>query len=185
VIFTPTKLRDAVVVDLELRQDERGFFARAWCRDEFAAQGLDTRVVQANLSSNRHVGTLRGMHFQSAPHAEVKLVRCIRGAIYDVVVDLRPDSPTYCAWVAVELTADNRRALYVPEGFAHGYQTLTDDAEVLYQVSEAYAPQAEGGVRWDDPAFGIEWPYAERRIISEKDRSWPDYEPARPAAALP
>jgi dTDP-4-dehydrorhamnose 3,5-epimerase len=175
MIFTPTELEGAWIVDLEPRGDERGFFARAWAEEEFAAHGLSTEVVQANIAFNRSRGTLRGMHFQHVPHAEVKLVRCTRGALYDVIVDLRRESPTHARWLGVELTAENRRMLYVPEGFAHGYQTLADDTEAYYQVSAAYAPQAEGGVRWDDPAFGIEWPDPEPPVMSEKDRAWPDY----------
>lgn len=177
MIFTPTELDGAYVVDLEPREDERGFFARAWAQDEFGAHGLSTDVVQANIAFNRRKGTLRGMHFQREPHAEAKLVRCTRGALYDVIVDLRPGSPTQARWIGVELTADNRRMLYVPEGFAHGYQTLVDDTEAHYQVSAAYAPDAEGGVRWDDPAFGIEWPDPDPSVMSDKDRSWPDYRP--------
>jgi dTDP-4-dehydrorhamnose 3,5-epimerase len=177
MIFTPTELDGVFLVDLEPRQDDRGFFARAWCRDEFAEQGLSTELAQCNISFNNRKGTLRGMHFQAAPHAEVKLVRCTRGAIYDVVVDLRPDSPTRERWFGVELTADNRRMLYVPEGFAHGYQTLVDATETFYHVSARYAPHAEGGVRWNDPAFGIEWPDPDRPLMSEKDRAWPDYRP--------
>jgi dTDP-4-dehydrorhamnose 3,5-epimerase len=175
VIFEETRLSGAFLVDLERREDSRGFFARAWCANEFADHGLTTEVVQANVSFNPRQGTLRGMHFQRAPHAETKLVRCTRGAIYDVVVDLRRDSGTYKEWVGVELSADNRRALFVPEGFAHGYQTLVPDAEVFYQVSEYYTPGAEGGVRWDDPAFGIEWPDPDDAFLSDKDRSWPDF----------
>jgi dTDP-4-dehydrorhamnose 3,5-epimerase len=176
VIFTHTELPGAFVIDLERREDERGFFARAWCMDEFGDHALSTRVVQCNIAFNRTRGTLRGMHFQEPPHAEVKLVRCSRGAIYDVIIDLRPESPTYMQWIGVELTEQNGRMLYVPEGFAHGYQTLADDTETFYQVSEFYAPQAEGGVRWDDPAFGIEWPL-EVSVISEKDARWADYQP--------
>jgi dTDP-4-dehydrorhamnose 3,5-epimerase len=175
VIFEETRLSGAFLVDLERREDSRGFFARTWCANEFADHGLTTEVVQANVSFNPRQATLRGMHFQRAPHAETKLVRCTRGAIYDVVVDLRPDSDTYKQWLGVELTADNRRALFVPEGFAHGYQTLVPDAEVFYQVSEYYTPGAEGGVRWDDPAFGIEWPDPDNAFLSDKDRSWPDF----------
>jgi dTDP-4-dehydrorhamnose 3,5-epimerase len=175
VIFEQTRLSGAFFVDLERREDSRGFFARTWCANEFADHGLTTEVVQANVSFNPRQGTLRGMHFQRAPHAETKLVRCTRGAIYDVVVDLRRDSDTYKEWVGVELSADNRRALFVPEGFAHGYQTLVPDAEVFYQVSEYYTPGAEGGVRWDDPAFGIEWPDPDNPFLSDKDRSWPDF----------
>jgi dTDP-4-dehydrorhamnose 3,5-epimerase len=175
VIFEQTRLEGAFLVDLERREDERGFFARTWCADEFADHGLVNRVVQANVSWNAQQGTLRGMHFQHPPHAETKLVRCTRGAIYDVIVDLRPDSETYKQWLGVELTDENRRALFVPERFAHGYQTLVPDSEIIYQVSAAYAPQAEGGVRWDDPAFGIEWPDAGNALLSDKDRSWPDF----------
>jgi dTDP-4-dehydrorhamnose 3,5-epimerase len=177
MIFTPTELPDVVMVDLERREDERGFFARAWCAREFAEAGLSTDLVQCNLSFNEERGTLRGMHFQRAPHAEAKLVRCTRGAIFDVAIDLRPDSPTHTRWVGVELTADNRRALYVPEGFAHGYQTLADGTETFYQVSEWYTPDFEGGVRWDDPAFGIEWPLPDDPVLSPKDAGWPDYRP--------
>jgi dTDP-4-dehydrorhamnose 3,5-epimerase len=179
MIFHETEIPGAFTVDLERRDDERGFFARAWCAEEFAAQGLSTRLVQANLSFNASAGTLRGMHFQRAPHEEAKLVRCTRGALFDAIVDLRPDSPAYRRWLGVELTAENRRALYIPEGCAHGFQTLVDATEVFYLVSEAYAPESEGGVGWDDPAFGIEWPPAEARIISPKDSSWPAFEGSR------
>lgn len=177
MIFTPTELDGAYLVDLKPREDERGFFARAWCRDEFAAHGLSTELAQCNISFNHRKGTLRGMHYQAVPHTEVKLVRCTRGAIWDVIVDLRPDSPTRARWLGVELTADNRRMLYVPEGFAHGYQTLLDATETFYHVSAPYAPEAEGGVRWNDPAFRIDWPDADRPFMSEKDRAWPDYQP--------
>lgn len=170
--FIPTELKDAHIIELEPREDNRGFFARVWAKDEFAEHGLVDRVVQMNLSYNRIAGTLRGMHFQHAPYAETKLVRCIRGAIYDVIIDLRPDSPTYKRWIGVKLTAANRLALYVPEGFAHGFQTLEDDTEVFYQVSQYYTPSAEGGVRYDDPAFGIEWPLPVTEM-SEKDKRWP------------
>jgi dTDP-4-dehydrorhamnose 3,5-epimerase len=175
VIFEETRLAGAYFVDLERREDARGFFARTWCADEFADHGLVNRLVQANVSWNAEQGTLRGMHFQRPPHAETKLVRCTRGAVYDVIVDLRPDSETYKQWLGVELTDANRRALFVPEGFAHGYQTLAPDSEVIYQVSAAYAPKAEGGVRWDDPAFAIEWPDPDNALLSDKDRSWPDF----------
>lgn len=174
--FTETDLAGAFVIDLERHEDERGFFARAWCEREFADHGLDTRVSQCNVSFNEHRGTLRGLHYQVSPHAEVKLVRCTRGAVYDVIVDLRPESATYTRWVGVELTAENRRMLYVPEGFAHGYVTLVDATETFYQVSVPYAPEAERGARWDDPAFGIEWPQTEGLVMSAKDRSWPDFE---------
>jgi dTDP-4-dehydrorhamnose 3,5-epimerase len=175
VIFTETELPGAYVIDLERREDERGFFARAWCADEFAQHGLSTTLVQANLSFNVQQGIVRGMHFQVEPHAEDKLVRCTRGAIYDVIVDLRPESDTYKRWLGVELDAESRRALYVPKGFAHGYQTLVPDTETFYQVSEWYTPEAERGVRWDDPAFGIEWPDPAKALLSEKDRNWPDF----------
>lgn len=175
MIFREAELPGAYVLELERREDERGFFARAWCRDELAAHGLDARVAQANVSWNERRGTLRGLHFQRAPHAEVKLVRCTRGAVYDVIVDLRPGSPTYTRWLGVELSAENGRSLYVPEGFAHGYQTLVDGSETFYLVSEPYAPGAEGGVRWDDPAFGISWPDVAERVVSAKDGSWPDF----------
>jgi dTDP-4-dehydrorhamnose 3,5-epimerase len=175
VIFVETALPGAFVVELERREDERGFFARAWCRREFEQHGLAGRLVQCNVSFNKRSGTLRGMHYQVAPHEEAKLVRCTSGAVYDVIVDLRPGSSAFKQWVGVELTAENRRALYVPEGLAHGYQTLVDGTETLYQVSEFYAPESERGVRWDDPAFGIEWPEAPEPTVSEKDRSWPDF----------
>ncbi len=172
--FTETKLKGAYILDLKPIEDERGFFARTFCVQEFEAHGLNPCVVQCNVSYNRHKGTLRGMHYQSAPHAEAKLVRCICGAIYDVIIDLRPESPTFKQWVGVELTASNRRMLYVPEGLAHGFQTLEDETEVFYQMSEFYFPQSAQGVRWDDPAFQIDWPPAER-VISPKDISYPDF----------
>lgn len=175
MIFTETKLGGAYVIDVERREDERGFFARVWCEREFSEHGLETRHAQSNIAFNRHKGTLRGMHYQQPPHAETKLVSCFRGSIYDVIIDIRPDSATFKEWLGVELTAENRRMLLVPEGFAHGYQTLEDDTEIFYQVSEFYAPEVEGGIRWDDPAFEIQWPAATERIISEKDRDWPDF----------
>jgi len=171
VIFAETKLEGAFVIEPERLGDERGFFARTWCRREFEAHGLNPRLVQCNVSFNRKKGTLRGMHYQAAPHEEAKLVRCTMGAIYDVIIDLRPDSPTFRQWTAVELTEDNRCMLYVPEGFAHGFQTLENDTEVLYQMSEFYHPESARGVRWDDPAFGIEWPI-EQLTISSRDRSY-------------
>lgn len=172
--FFETDLPGAYVLELEQRLDERGFFARVWCRDEFAALELTTEVAQCSISRSTKAGTLRGMHFQSAPHEEAKLVRCTRGAIYDVIVDLRPGR-TRGRWVGVELDADSGRALYVPEGFAHGFQTLEDDTDVLYMISTPYAPEAATGVRWDDPLFGIVWPNAPERTISERDRTWPDF----------
>jgi dTDP-4-dehydrorhamnose 3,5-epimerase len=175
VIFTPTRLQDAVVIEVERRGDERGFLARTYCAHEFAEHGLDARVVQVStiVSPQRH--TLRGLHFQKSPHSEVKLVRCTSGAAHVVIVDLRPQSPTYRQWLGVDLSRDNRRLLYVPEGVAQGYQTLEHDTEMAYQMSQEYVPEAATGVRWDDPAFGIEWPPAEQRIISERDQAWPDH----------
>ncbi len=175
MIFKETKLKGAFVIEMEKFGDERGFFGRALCQKEFEVHGLVLTVAQANLSYNKNKGTLRGLHYQSSPYQEVKIMRCIRGAIYDVIVDLRPDSPTYKQWLGVELTGDNYKTLYVPENFAHGYQTLTDDAEVFYPTSRFYAPESERGIRWDDPIFAIEWPEATPRIISDKDRRWPDY----------
>jgi dTDP-4-dehydrorhamnose 3,5-epimerase len=155
--------------------DERGFFARTWCRQEFEAHGLNSRLAQSSISFNKRRGTLRGMHYQSAPDEEAKLVRCTMGAIYDVTIDLRRDSPTFKQWVGLELTAENRRMLYIPEGFAHGLQTLTDDTEVFYQISERYAPESARGVRWNDPAFAIDWPVSVT-IISERDNTYADFE---------
>lgn len=175
MIFTRADLPGAFIVDLQPLDDERGFFARAWSQTEFLELGLTGRIVQSNLSFNRRLGTLRGMHYQAAPHEEAKLIRCTRGALYDVIIDLRPSSATFMSWKGVELTADNRRMLYVPEGFAHGFQTLQDDTEVFYHVSEFYTPEAERGVRWDDPQFAIAWPPVEERTISKKDASWPDF----------
>ncbi|MGH8915959.1 MAG: dTDP-4-dehydrorhamnose 3,5-epimerase [Acidimicrobiia bacterium] len=183
MIFTETPLPGAFVIDLEMRQDERGFFARAWGEDEFREHGLETRVAQCNMSYNYEAGTLRGLHYQLPPHCEVKLVRCTRGAIWDVIVDLREGSPTYKAWFGLELTADNRRMLYVPEQFAHGYLTLTPGTEIFYQVSEFYSPGHEAGIRWDDPAIRITWPEMEVRVISDKDASHPDYEGRTPRQA--
>lgn len=172
--FTPTRLPGATIIDVEPRGDERGFLARVFCADEFAAHGLPTRFVQASTIFSPRRDTLRGLHFQASPHAETKLVRCTRGAAHVVIVDLRPDSPAYRAWVGVELTPDNRRQLLVPEGFAQGYQTLANDTEVAYQMTHEYVPAAASGVRWDDPALGIDWPPAGRRTISERDLAWPD-----------
>jgi dTDP-4-dehydrorhamnose 3,5-epimerase len=174
VIFTETALKGAFILALEKVKDERGFFARAWCQQEFAKHGLNPQLVQCNISFNRKRGTLRGMHYQAKPHEEVKLVRCTKGAIYDVIIDLRRNSSTFKQWAAFELTATNHWMLYVPEGCAHGFQTLEDRTEVFYQMSEFYAPAYSRGVRWDDPAFGIQWPLAER-IISERDQSYPDF----------
>ena len=173
MIFTPTRLAGAFVIEPEPFVDERGMFARVWCEREFAAHGLDTRIAQSNISLSLRRGTLRGMHYQVAPMAETKLVRCIRGAFYDVIVDLRPESPTYREHVGVELSAENRRALYIPKGFAHGFQTLVDDTEIFYQMGEFYSPEHQRGVRWDDPALGIRWPI-EEPIILERDLGYPD-----------
>ena len=178
MIFTETKLKGAYLVEAERFADERGFFARTWSAHEFAAQGLDARLAECNVSFNHKQGTLRGMHYQIAPHAQAKLVRCTSGAIYDVIVDLRPESPTFKQWIAAELTARNRLMLYVPGDFAHGFQTLMDDTEVLYQMTDVFAPDCARGVRWDDPAFQIEWPMPEgegERIIIKRDREYPDF----------
>jgi dTDP-4-dehydrorhamnose 3,5-epimerase len=172
MIFTETPLKGAWLVDLDKREDDRGFFARTFCAQEFEDHGLKPVIAQANLSYNHKAGTMRGLHYQAPPAAETKLVRCTAGAILDVIVDIRPGSPTFRQHVAVELTAGNRRALYVPEMFAHGYLTLTDGAEVVYSVGEFYTPGAEGGYRWDDPALGIDWPVAVA-VISDKDAAWP------------
>jgi dTDP-4-dehydrorhamnose 3,5-epimerase len=174
MIFTETKLKGAYLIDLDKHEDERGFFARAWCVEEFEKYGLNPRVVQCNISFNKKQGTLRGMHYQAAPYEEAKLVRCTRGALYDVIIDLRSDSQTFKEWFSVELTAQNHRALYVPEGFAHGFQTLVDDTEVFYQMSEFYHPECTRGVRWDDPAFGIEW-FSDPPILSRQDREYADF----------
>jgi dTDP-4-dehydrorhamnose 3,5-epimerase len=174
MFFTPTELVGAFIVDLQRFEDNRGFFASTWSADEFASHGLVSHIAQINLSYNRTRGTLRGMHFRHAPYAEAKLVRCVRGAIFDVIIDLRPGSPSFKRWFGIELSAENCRALYVPEGFAHGFQTLEDNVDMMYQVSQAYMPSAEAGVRYDDPAFGIKWPLQPSEI-SPKDRQWPDF----------
>ena len=170
--FTETRLKGAFIIEPELLKDERGFFARTFCQKEFKVHGLNPKLVQCSLSYNKHRGILRGMHYQVAPKAETKLVRCTQGAIYDVIIDLRPGSPTYCQWIGVELNAKNRKMLYVPEGFSHGFQTLEDDTEVFYQMSEFYAPEYAHGVRWDDPVFGIKWPEVKNCIISKKDSNY-------------
>jgi dTDP-4-dehydrorhamnose 3,5-epimerase len=171
VIFTETKLKGAFVIELERREDERGYFARAFCQNEFDQYGLKPIIAQANIAHNRKKGTVRGMHFQYPPAAETKLVRCTRGAILDIIVDLRPESATYLQHVAVELTEDNMCALYVPERFAHGYQALRDDTDTSYQVGEFYTPSAEGGLRHDDPRLGLEWPLPVT-VISPKDQAF-------------
>jgi dTDP-4-dehydrorhamnose 3,5-epimerase len=170
--FIETKLTGAFVIEIDPISDERGFFARTWCQNEFAARGLKSDLRQCNMSFNRQRGTLRGMHYQVKPHEEAKLVTCVRGAIYDVIIDLRSDSPTFKQWLGVELTAANHRSLYIPEGFAHGFQTLDDNSEVFYYMFEFYRPESARGVRWDDPAFAIKWPYAKRRIITENDLAY-------------
>ena len=177
--YVETGLDGLWVVELEPNTDERGSFTRTYDHDEFAARGLDPSVRQCSTSFNVRAGTLRGMHFQAAPHEEVKLLRCTRGAVFDVAVDLRPASPTHRRWFGVELSQDNGRQLYIPRGFAHGFQTLVDDAEVLYYMGTDYVPDLARGVRWDDPAFGIEWPEppAGWRIMSERDANYPDYLP--------
>lgn len=172
--FVETGLSGAYVIEPELTVDSRGFFARTFCCNEFASRGLNSDFAQCNISFNRSRGTLRGMHFQMEPYAEAKLVRCTQGAIYDVIIDLRRDSPTFTEWFAVELSAANRRMLYVPEGFAHGFLTLSDETEVLYQMSEFYHSECSTGVRWDDPAFSIEWP-GMVNAISDRDQSFPDF----------
>ena len=174
--FEPAGLSGAWLLPLDADEDARGFFARIWCDMEMEQRGLTPHIAQCSLSYNRVAGTLRGLHYQAAPAREAKVVRCVRGAIYDVLVDVRPDSPTYRQWISRELTSDNRLALYVPEGVAHGYQTLTDAAELLYLISTPYTPSLARGVRWDDPAFRIEWPHAPR-VISERDRTYPDFRP--------
>ena len=175
MIFKETKLPEAFIIEVQRLEDERGFFGRSFCRNEFAGRGLNPEVAQCNISFNRNAGTLRGMHYQSAPHAEDKLIRCTRGKLYDVIVDLRPESPTFKQWIAVELTGDSLRMLYVPKGCAHGFQTLEDNTEIFYQMSEFYHPESACGVRWNDPAFGIQWPAGVPVILSERDRHWPDY----------
>lgn len=174
MIFQETRLPGVVEIRLEPHRDERGFFARSWCQTEFQQHGLSPATAQCNISFNEKKGTLRGMHYQTQPHAEAKLVRCTQGSIFDVAVDLRPDSITFKQWVGVTLTSSERNALYVPECFAHGFLTLEDQTEIFYQMSEFYHPELSRGVRWDDPAFGIAWP-AEPQIISASDRSHPDF----------
>jgi dTDP-4-dehydrorhamnose 3,5-epimerase len=174
LIFTETKLAGAFVIELERYTDERGFFARTFCQQEFEAHGLKAQVAQCNVSFNKRKGTLRGMHYQAAPFTEAKLVRCTLGSIYDVIIDLRPASATFKRHFAMELSAENRRMLYIPEDFAHGFQTLEDDTEVFYQMAQRYSAEHARGVRWNDPAFGIEWPKGER-IIIERDQNYPDF----------
>jgi dTDP-4-dehydrorhamnose 3,5-epimerase len=175
MIFTRTHLEGAYLIDVERHADERGFLARTFCEREFAEHGLPMRIVQSSTIHSPRRDTLRGLHYQMAPHSEIKLVRCTRGSIFLVMVDLRPASATRNDWLGVELSARGERLAYVPEGFAQGYQTLEDDTEVLYQMSHPYVPEAARGIRWNDPAFGIDWPVAGARIISERDQAWPDY----------
>ena len=174
MIFNGTPLKGAYVLELERMEDDRGFFARSWCVEEFKEHGLNPNLVQCNISFNKRKGTLRGMHYQEAPHEEAKLVSCIKGAFYDVILDLRHDSPTLKQWFGVQLTAENRQALYIPEGFAHGFQTLEDETEVLYQMSEFYHPESARGVRYNDPVFGIEWPLT-NSTLSPKDSTYEDF----------
>ena len=174
MIFTETKLKGAFILELEKREDERGFFARSWCQKQAEAHHLNPRMVQCNISFNRIKGTLRGMHYQAAPFAEAKVVRCTAGALYDVIIDLRPDSPTYKQHVGEVLSAVNYKMFYVPEGFAHGFQTLEDNTEIFYQMSEFYSPQHARGVRYNDPAFGIKWMIG-NPIIVDRDRTYPDF----------
>jgi dTDP-4-dehydrorhamnose 3,5-epimerase len=174
MIFTETKLKGAFIVDIKKIVDERGFFARASCQNEFGLQGLDHHFVQSNVGYSKRRGTLKGMHFQKTPYQEVKYVSCTRGAVYDVMIDLRPESPTHKEWLGMELTEDNHRMLYIPEGFAHGYLTLMDDSEIYYMTTQFYMPEYATGVRFNDPAFGIQWPNS-IEVISDNDASWPDF----------
>lgn len=172
--FNHTKLEGAYLIDLDKHLDERGFFARTWCRQEFMDHGLNADIAQTSISFNRTAGTLRGMHYQIEPYQETKLVRCTRGALHDVILDLRAASPTYMQWTAVELTADNYRMLYIPAGFAHGFITLEENTEATYLISNPYVPDSACGIRWDDPAFDVQWPRAVE-VISDRDLEWPDF----------
>jgi len=174
--FIKTKLEGAYIIEIEKMTDERGFFARSWCEKEFTEHGLNSKLVQCNISFNQKKGTLRGMHYQAKPYEEAKLVRCTQGAIYDVIIDIRPDSPTFQQWLGIELTAENRQMLYIPEGFAHGFQTLVNNTEVFYQMSEFYYTKSAKGIRWDDPQIGIKWLITDNLIISEKDKSYPIFQ---------
>ena len=182
MIVIETRLSGAFTIDIEPHVDERGFFARVWCADELREHGLNTVVAQASIAYNPRRNTLRGLHYQEPPHAETKLIHCTRGAVYDVIVDVRPESDTYGEWIAVELTAENRRTLYVPEGFAHGYQTLVDETEIWYQMSARYAPEAARGYRFDDRRLAIDWPSAGELIVSERDRGWLDFDGLKAAS---
>jgi dTDP-4-dehydrorhamnose 3,5-epimerase len=174
--FNPARIEGVMMIEPDLLQDDRGFFARIWCREEFEKQGLKIEWQQVSISYNRKKGTLRGMHFQNAPFSEVKLVHCVTGSIYDVVLDLRKDSPTYRQWMSVELNRENRKMILIPPGCAHGFQTLTDHAEVYYHISPLHVAEASSGVRWNDTAFGIRWPFACERIVSDRDQNWPDFD---------
>lgn len=175
MIFTETEIKGAYIIDLEKRSDDRGYFARAFCANKFADHGLKTEFVQANISFNYKKGTVRGLHYQLAPHQETKFFRCISGAMYDVFIDLRPESATYLKWIGVELSVENKRALYVPAGCANGYQALQDNTEALYYVDAFYTPGAEKQIRWDDPTFNIKWPITKGVVLSDKDKSTPDF----------
>ncbi len=177
--FIPCALEGLWLIQPDKKNDERGFFVRTWCRDEFQMHGLNPHLQQSSLAFNEKKSTLRGMHFQKFPHGEIKIVLCLRGVIYDVVIDLRPESKTFCQWKAFELSEENPQILYIPEGFAHGYQTLTDGTLISYHMNKEYQASAATGVRWDDPAFCIRWPAAAHRIISEKDLKWPDFDRQR------
>lgn len=172
MIFKETEFQGVYLIELEKNSDERGFFARSFCKKEFQRYGIDFNIAQSNISFNKNKGILRGMHYQIPPHEEAKLVSCTKGAIYDVIIDLRLDSPTYCKWIAIELSAQNYVSFYIPKGFAHGFQALSDDTVVLYQMSEFYHPESARGIRWDDPLFSIEWP-SNNQVISAKDKTYP------------
>jgi len=173
--FTETAIPGVLIVDSDVFSDERGTFVRAWMPEEFAARGLETRIAQCSMASNRRRGTIRGLHYQVAPSEEVKLIRAVRGSVFDVAADLRPDSPAYGRWTGVTLSADNRRMLYIPQGVAHGYQTLTDDTEVFYFVSTAYSPDHQRGLRWNDPTLAIDWPLGAPTALSERDAAFADF----------
>jgi len=175
VTFTETKIKGDFLIETDKIEDDRGFFSRIWCKEEFEAHDLISQFVQFNTSFSSKTGTIRGLHYQAPPDQEVKLIRCTKGAIYDVIIDIRPDSPTYGHWIGVELRADNHKMLYVPSGVAHGFKTLVDNSEVFYPVSEFYSPGSERGIRWDDPMFNIEWPVTDSLIISDKDKNWPGF----------
>jgi dTDP-4-dehydrorhamnose 3,5-epimerase len=184
MIFKETKLAGAFLIELEKFEDDRGFFARSWSASEFAERGLESRLAECNISFNKKNGTLRGMHYQAAPYGQAKVVRCTMGSIYDVIIDLRTESPTFKQWVGVELSAANRRMLYIPKDFAHGFQTLEDATEVFYQMSDSYVPENGRGVRWNDPAFGIVWPELDEITIADRDRNYPDFaQPSKGTAA--